>query len=192
MRAIEFCAPLGVPVSDGPFKLALVFIGLGSNLGDRANHLKSGVEALRYLGELIAVSNVYESEPVGVSQPQPAFLNMVVSMETGLAPASLLDEMLAVEQRHGRLRQRRNAPRTLDLDMLAYGELVMGRQDLTIPHPRIQDRAFVLMPLTEVAPGFLHPVEGVSLAEMMVDVSSQCIRVVGTLEDLVGKAGTAV
>ena len=172
--------------------MELVLIGLGSNLGDRANHLKSGIAALRCLGELIAISRVYESEPVGVTQPQPAFLNMVVSMETRLAPGSLLDEMLAVELGHGRGRRFRNAPRTLDLDLLAYGDLVMDRRDLTIPHPRLQDRAFVLVPLTEVVPDFLHPVNGTSLSEMMVDVSSQCIQMVGALEDLVGKTGNAV
>ena len=169
-----------------------VLIGLGSNLGDRAGQLLSGVEALRRLGDVTAVSNVYESDPLGVSEPQPAYLNMVASLATGLSPASLLEELLDAERQHGRERLVRNAPRTLDLDLLAYGDVVLSRPDLTVPHPRLHERAFVLMPLIEVVPSFRHPLTGATLPEMIAEVSSQGIHLVGALESLGSASGMAV
>lgn len=192
MRATGSCVQLGAPVSEDGAGLESVLIGLGSNLGDRANHLMSGVEALRRIGDVMAVSNVYETDPVGVSERQPAYLNMVVSLATEFAPSSLLDELLCVERIQGRHRQHRNAPRTLDLDLLAYGDLVLHRQDLTVPHPRLHERAFVLVPLMEVAPGFRHPVTGATLPEMMAEVQSQGIHMVGAVEGMVGATEMAV
>lgn len=168
-----------------------VYIGLGSNLGDRARHLASGVDTLHRLGEVVAVSDVYESDPLGVSEPQPAYLNMVVSLLTSLSPAVLLNELLDAERRHGRERLVRNAPRTLDLDLLAYGDMVLRRPDLTVPHPRLHERAFVLVPMMEVAPGFRHPVTIQTLPEMMAEVASQGIKMVGALENIVGASEMA-
>lgn len=191
MLATECCERYGARVSSDNARLASVYIGLGSNLGDRARHLQCGVETLRRLGEVISVSNVYESDPLGVNEPQPAYLNMVASLATGLSPASLLDELLDAERQHGRERQVRNAPRTLDLDLLAYGDLVLRRPELTVPHPRLHERAFVLMPLMEVAPGFRHPITNKTLLEMMAEVTSQGIKMVGALEGLVGASEMA-
>ena len=148
--------------------------------------------ALSRLGTLFASSNVYETEPIDVDCPQPAYFNMVVSLATSLPPASLLDELLDAERQHGRERLVRNAPRTLDLDLLAYGDLVLRRPDLTVPHPRLHERAFVLAPLMEVAPGFRHPVTNKTLQDMVAEVASQGIKVVGALEGLVSATEMAV
>ena len=134
-----------------PFKRA--YIGLGSNLSDPGEQiLKAYVE----LGNLpvtrvLSCSSLYRSAPVGY-EDQPDFINAVAEVETGLAPHALLDALLDMEHRHGRVREFRNAPRILDLDILLYDELVFHEHGLTLPHPRMHERAFVLQPLHEIAP----------------------------------------
>jgi 2-amino-4-hydroxy-6-hydroxymethyldihydropteridine diphosphokinase len=138
------------------------YVGLGANLGDREHTLRAAVEALAAEDgiETIAVSTLRETEPVGVGD-QPPFVNGAVELETTLTARELLDCLLAVEQRFGRVRAPgEHGPRTLDLDLLLYGDEVIDEPGLTVPHPRLHERRFVLEPLAELAPGLVVPGRG--------------------------------
>ncbi len=139
---------------------------------------------MRDLGEVIALSQVYDTEPCDVPSPQNRYLNMVVGLDTALSPIQLLDGMLAIERNHGRIRTVRNAPRTLDLDILFYGSLKIDSPRLTVPHPRAHDRAFVLVPLSDVAPSLQHPTVNRTISELCADVSTSGIVRLGTLAQL--------
>jgi len=143
----------------------IAYLGLGSNLGDRPAWLRGGVEGLRAAGcELTAASSVWESEPV--DSPEPLwFLNMAVAVRTGLQPLELLDVLLDIERRSGRVRTAPNAPRTLDLDLLLLGDLRWRDERLELPHPRMWERRFVLEPLREIAPHLRNPASGRTVAE---------------------------
>ncbi len=144
-----------------------VFLGLGTNVGDREGNLDRGLRLLESRGFTVAASSsVYETEPVG-GPPQGPFLNMVVRGETALAPAALLAACLATERDLGRVRAERFGPRTLDVDILLYGDLILDTPDLTLPHPQLPERRFVLVPLAEIAPEARHPLLDLSAAEML-------------------------
>jgi 2-amino-4-hydroxy-6-hydroxymethyldihydropteridine diphosphokinase len=136
--------------------MAVAYIGLGANLGDRLATLRTAVQRLRTFGRVTAVSSLYETEPVGY-QEQPRFLNAVVALETALPPADLLRALLGIERDLGRTRSFPNAPRTLDLDLLLVEDVILDTLELTLPHPRLPERAFVLVPLAEIAPELVHP-----------------------------------
>jgi 2-amino-4-hydroxy-6-hydroxymethyldihydropteridine diphosphokinase len=144
----------------------IAFIALGSNLGDRLATLQSAVDQIRVLGTGVVVSSVYETEPVGYLD-QPPFLNAVAQLETDLNPDELFGELQRIERDHARVRTFKNGPRTLDLDLLLYDDLVDPRPGLTIPHPRMTERAFVLAPLAEIQPGLRDPVSGRTVAELL-------------------------
>jgi 2-amino-4-hydroxy-6-hydroxymethyldihydropteridine diphosphokinase len=138
------------------------YVGLGANLGDRERTLRAAVDALAAEDgvELVAMSTLRETEPVGVGE-QPLFLNGVVSVDTELAARELLDLLLALEQRFGRVRvPGERGPRTLDLDLLLYGREEIDEPGLSVPHPRLHERRFVLEPLAELAPGLVVPGRG--------------------------------
>ena len=138
------------------------YVGLGANLGDRERTLRAAVDALAAEEgiEVVSVSTLRETEPVGVGE-QPRFLNGAAELETTLTARELLDRLLAVEQRFGRVRiPGEHGPRTLDLDLLLYGDEVIDEPGLTVPHPRLHERRFVLEPLAELAPGLLVPGRG--------------------------------
>lgn len=145
---------------------AFVLLGLGANLKRPAARLAEAVAALRSAVEVAAVSSVYRTAPVGFAE-QPDFLNLVVAGHTRLAPAELLREAHRIEERMGRVRTFRNAPRVIDIDLLAYGGLVVHTAELVLPHPGIARRGFVLHPLDEVAPRWLHPVLGKTARELL-------------------------
>jgi len=130
-----------------------VYLALGSNLGDRLAHLQGAVDALRASGrvQLIALSRVYETDPVGGPE-QDAYLNAVVAIDTDLEPRMVLDLAHQLEERAARVRTVHWGPRTLDVDVLLYGDVHVNEDDLTIPHPRMWERGFVLAPLRDVAP----------------------------------------
>jgi 2-amino-4-hydroxy-6-hydroxymethyldihydropteridine diphosphokinase len=142
-------------------------IALGSNLGDREDNLRRAVAEIARGAALVAVSSVYETQPM-YREDQGWFLNCVVVVETDLGPARLLARLGEIEKKIGRDRKAgRNAPRTIDLDILFYGDEVLSGPTLTVPHPRISERGFVLVPLAEVRPGIVHPVLKKSAAAML-------------------------
>lgn len=153
-----------------------VFIGLGANLGDPAATLEAAVSSLAALPQttLSARSKIFVSAPIDA--PGPDYLNAVVEIETKLLPAVLLRELQRIEQAHGRERTYRHAPRTLDLDLLLYGDQAIATPDLTVPHPRLHERAFVLLPLLELAPELEIPMRG-KLVDLLSAVAGQRITV---------------
>jgi len=141
------------------------FVGLGANLGEPEGQVRralAAIEAIRAT-RLLAASSLYRSAPVGVGE-QPDFINAVAAIETRLSARALLDELLATEARFGRRRESPGAPRTLDLDLLLYGEAQIDAPGLTVPHPRMHERAFVLKPLLEIAPKATIPGRGAAQA----------------------------
>ena len=143
------------------------FIALGSNLDDPQQQIRNGLRELAAMPEtrLVSASSLYRSAPVGY-RDQPDFVNAVACIETKLKPRALLDHLLAIERRHGRMREFPNAPRTLDLDIVLYGGLTLREPGLTIPHPRMHERAFVIVPLAEIAPEATVPGRG-SVRELL-------------------------
>ena len=141
-------------------------IALGSNLGDSRAILKAAIQALDALPEVQvrACSPWYQTQPIG--PPQPDYLNGCACLQTSLAPAGLLEKMLAIEAQFGRVRTVPNAPRTLDLDLLLVEEQILTLPTLQVPHPRMRDRAFVLVPLADIAPDWIEPISGQSIAAL--------------------------
>lgn len=135
----------------------LVYLSLGSNLGDRAANLQAAITRLSELGEVVAVSSLYETEPVDFPH-QPWFLNCAVALSTEKMPRQFLAALLAVEQAMGRKRMQPKGPRVIDLDILLFGNSIVETAALTIPHPAMHQRRFVLEPLAEIAPEQRHPV----------------------------------
>jgi 2-amino-4-hydroxy-6-hydroxymethyldihydropteridine diphosphokinase len=134
-----------------------VYLSLGSNVGDRAANLQAAIEKLSELGNVAAVSAFYETEPVDTG-PQPWFLNCAIKLDTEKMPRQLIAAILSVEQTMGRQRRQEKAPRTIDIDILLFGSSIVELPSLTIPHPRLHERRFVLEPLAEIAPDARHPV----------------------------------
>ena len=148
------------------------FIGLGANLGDRAREIESAGAEIAALATtvLVARSALYASAPLDA--PGGEYLNAVAHVRTALAPLELLRALQAIESRHGRVRPFAGAPRTLDLDLLLYGDIVLASDELTLPHPRLHERPFVLVPLAEIAPGLVVPGRG-RVVDLCAAVASQ-------------------
>ena len=146
-----------------------VYLALGANLGDRMGNLTSAVERLSGKVTIRKLSSVYETEPSYLKE-QPMFLNAVLSGMTGLDPFGLLCFVKGIESDMGRQTSFRNAPRTIDIDILFYGDRIIGTPELIIPHPRIAERAFVLVPLAEIAPGVVHPLSHTKVSDMLAEI----------------------
>jgi 2-amino-4-hydroxy-6-hydroxymethyldihydropteridine diphosphokinase len=155
---------------------AAVLLGLGANLGDPRRQLAQAVARIRALLDDVRVSSVYRTEPVG-HREQPDFHNLVVGGWTTLQPEALLRALLAIEDDLGRARSFPNAPRTIDIDLLAYGDVVMRTAALTLPHPRMAERGFVLHPLAEIAPEWVHPQLGRTARELLSAAAQSLERV---------------
>jgi 2-amino-4-hydroxy-6-hydroxymethyldihydropteridine diphosphokinase len=145
----------------------LVYLSLGSNLGDREMYLREAISRLRELGEIKQVSGFYETQPVEVQNEQPWFLNCALAMETELAPLEFLRGMLSAEQSMGRIRTEPKGPRTIDIDILLFGNDVLDAPELTVPHPAMHQRRFVLEPLAEIASMIVHPVFKRTVRELL-------------------------
>ncbi len=145
------------------------YIGLGANLGDREQMLREALQRLATLGEVKAVSSLYETEPVGFLD-QPPFLNAVAAVETVRTAGEIVPALLAIERDLGRTRTFRNAPRTLDLDLLLLGDETIDTPGVALPHPRMHERAFVLVPLAEIAPEEIHPVLRRRIVELLASL----------------------
>ena len=154
-----------------------VYVALGSNLDEPRRQLQAGVQALAQLPgtQVHKCSSFYASAPVGYAH-QPDFVNAVAAIHTTLAPRALLDALLGIERAHGRMRDIPNGPRTLDLDIVLYGERVVHEPGLTVPHPRMHQRAFVLAPLAEIAPDAQVPGAG-PVRELLAGVDRASVRV---------------
>jgi 2-amino-4-hydroxy-6-hydroxymethyldihydropteridine diphosphokinase len=153
------------------------YIGIGSNLEQPIAQVQAGVEALRQLPEsaIVRCSSLYRTAPVGVA-PQPAFINAVCEIETELPPERLMHELLGIERDHGRTRgPAPGMPRTLDLDLLLYDDVTLESAALTVPHPRLHERAFVLYPLCEIAPALSVPGRG-GVAELLRRCEGQSVE----------------
>ena len=154
----------------------IAYVALGANLGDPAATIRAAFAALANMTEsrIIKTSSLYSTAPVGI-EDQPDFVNAVAKLETTLAPESLLDALLDIEHRFGRIRAERNGPRTLDLDILLYNDMMLDLPRLTLPHPRMHLRAFVLQPLAELAPKIDLPGRG-NIDAWLPAVANQGIR----------------
>ncbi|MCK9379644.1 MAG: 2-amino-4-hydroxy-6-hydroxymethyldihydropteridine diphosphokinase [Sulfuritalea sp.] len=152
------------------------FIALGANLGDPIVTVQAAILALRELPqtEFIAASSLYRTAPVGLKH-QPDFINAVVELVTVSSAPTLLEALFAIEERFGRQRSVKNAPRTLDLDLLLYGDAISTDLHLTLPHPRLHERAFVLAPLAQIAPQLIIPGRG-GVAELLLRCADQQIE----------------
>lgn len=142
------------------------YVALGANVGDRLGTLRHAINHIGRLGTVHSVSSVYETDPVGYAD-QPPYLNMVLSLETSLEPVRLMQSLLAIEQVLGRVRTFPNAPRTLDLDLLLYEDHVIAEPTLILPHPRMHERAFVLVPLAEIAASVRDPVSDRTIDQLL-------------------------
>ncbi len=141
----------------------------GGNEGDRFLHMQQARANIEHIcGRILQVSSLYETAPWGKTD-QPDFLNQVLHIETILGPEELLRAILSIEELGGRKRTFKNAPRTIDIDILFYDNLVLEKKGLTIPHPRIADRRFVLEPMNEISPEFIHPVMGKTIRQLLME-----------------------
>jgi 2-amino-4-hydroxy-6-hydroxymethyldihydropteridine diphosphokinase len=146
----------------------VAYLSLGSNVGDRAANLRAAIADLGVVGEVVSISSFYETEPVEFAA-QPWFLNCVVKLDTEKMPGQLLSTLLQIERTHGRNRTKepRKGPRTIDLDILLFGNSIIDAENLTVPHPAMHQRRFVLEPLAELAPDVRHPIFKHTIGELL-------------------------
>ncbi len=152
-----------------------VFLALGTNIGDREANLCKARKALAPKVTIIKESPIYITPPWGF-EDQPEFLNQVLEVQTKMRPGRLLAYLKRIEKKMGRLKTFRNGPRLIDLDILFYGQRVIERSKLCIPHPRLHERAFVLVPLEDIAPDFIHPVLNMTVETMLTKINTEGVR----------------
>jgi 2-amino-4-hydroxy-6-hydroxymethyldihydropteridine diphosphokinase len=147
----------------------IAYFSLGSNLGNREQNLQEAIRRAKAWGRIVAVSSFYETEPVEFTD-QPCFLNCVIALETTADPAQLMRELLRIENEMGRKRTLKKGPRSIDIDILLFGDAVVNTPELTIPHPEMTRRRFVLEPLAEIAPELLHPVSQKTVMQILAEL----------------------
>lgn len=156
--------------------MKIVYLGLGSNIGDRESMIQSALDALNAPDlRLKRASSLYETEPIGFLD-QSWFLNCVAEFETGLFPRQLLRRMQKVELGMGRIRSVKNGPRAIDIDILLFGNAIIKTEELEIPHPRYRERRFTLAPLAELNPSLRDPITGQTMSEMLAQLTGQAVR----------------
>ena len=158
----------------------ITYIGLGSNLGNRARYLERGVNALEEAGSVVKKSPVYETDPVDVPDEQPKFLNQVCLLRTLMSPDKLLEVLHRIEVEMGRNRDLVLRPRELDLDLLLYGDAVIRSNNLVVPHPNLNTRAFVLAPLAAIAPTLVIPGSNITVSDLVETIDLTSVQLFST------------
>jgi len=160
----------------------IVYLSLGANVGDRSAQLREATDRLSKLGRVLAVSSLYETEPVEFTE-QPWFLNCAIAIETSKTPQQLMASILRIEEEMGRRRVQKKGPRSIDIDILLFGDMIVESEELTIPHPAMHQRRFVLEPLAEIAPQALHPTFKKTIRELLDALpTGQTVRTLGKPE----------